>query len=84
MTHFTTPEFWQYFDLLPDDIKTLAKKKFNFLKDNPRHPSIHFKKAGKYWTARIGIHRRAISKERSAGLNWFSGGHHSASDHLLS
>ena len=36
------------------------------------------------WTARVGIHYRAIAKERAEGLNWFWIGHHSEYDKLLS
>ena len=84
MTHFTTPEFWQYFDCLPEDVRRLAEKNFALLKQNPRHSSLHLKKAGKFWTVRVGIHYRAVAKERSEGLNWFWIGHHSEYDRLIS
>lgn len=67
MTHFTTPEFWQHFERLPEEIQRLAKKDFELL--NPRHPSLRLKKAGQFWTVRVGIHYRAIAKERAEGLN---------------
>ena len=69
MRHFTTPEFWQHFNRLPAEIQLLAKKDFELLKENPRHPSLRLKKAGKFWTVRVGIHYRAIAKERTEGLN---------------
>ncbi|HEX3889478.1 MAG TPA: hypothetical protein VHX90_01390 [Verrucomicrobiae bacterium] len=84
MTHFTTPEFWQHFNRLPEEIQRLAKKDFELLKQNPRHPSLRLKKAGEFWTARVGIHYRAVAKERTEGLNWFWIGHHSEYDRLLS
>lgn len=84
MRHFTTPEFWRCFERLPDDIQRLAKREFELLKNNPRHPSLRLKKAGKFWTARIGIHYRALAKERAEGLIWFWIGHHSEYDKLLS
>ena len=77
MTHFTTPEFWGHFNQLPKAIQRLAKKDFELLKQNPRHPSLRLKKAGNFWTARVGIHYRAVAKERTEGLNWFWIGHHS-------
>jgi hypothetical protein len=83
MTHFTTPEFWGHFNLLPEDIQRLAKKDFELLKQNPRHPSLRLKKAGNFWTVRVGIHYRAVAKERTEGLNWFWIGHHSEYDRLL-
>ncbi len=83
MTHFTTPEFWQFFDGLPEETQRLAEKQFALLKQNPWHPSLHLKKAGKFWTARIGIHYRAVAKERAEGLIWFWIGPHADYDHLL-
>ena len=84
MRHFTTPEFWQHFNRLPAEIQLLAKKDFELLKENPKHPSLRPKKAGKFWTVRVGIHYRAMAKERTDGLNWFWIGHHSEYDRLLS
>ncbi len=83
MNHFTTPEFWKHFNALPKEIQRLAKKDFNLLKENPRHPSLRLKKAGNFWTARVGIHYRAVAKERVEGLKWFWIGHHSEYDQLL-
>jgi len=83
MRHFATPEFWQHYERLPEPIRRLADKDFELLKENPRHPSLRLKKACKFWTARIGIHYRAVAKERAEGLNWFWIGHHSEYDKLL-
>jgi len=83
MRHFTTPEFWRHYEQLPESVRQLADKDFKLLKENPRHPSLRLKKAGKFWTVRIGIHYRAVAKERAEGLNWFWIGHHSEYDKLL-
>jgi hypothetical protein len=83
MRHFATPEFWGLFDRLPADIQLLARKDFELLKQNPRHPSLRLKKVGLFWTARVGIHYRALAKERAEGLNWFWIGHHSEYDRLI-
>jgi hypothetical protein len=53
------------------------------LKQNSRHPSLRLKKAGAFWTVRVGIHYRAVAKERTEGLIWFWIGHHSEYDRLL-
>ena len=83
MRHFTTREFWGHFDSLPEEIQHLARKDFELLKKNPRHPSLRLKKAGAFWTARVGIHYRAVAKERAEGWNWFWIGHHAEYDRLL-
>jgi hypothetical protein len=84
MRHFTTPEFWEHLTRLPEDVQRLARRDFELLKQNPRHPSLRLKKAGVFWTVRIGLHYRALAKERAEGLNWFWIGHHAEYDHLLS
>lgn len=46
--HRTTPQFWGYFNDLPENTQKLARKSFDLLKQNPRHPSLHFKKVGQF------------------------------------
>ncbi|HUH83723.1 MAG TPA: hypothetical protein VLX85_03895 [Stellaceae bacterium] len=41
------------------------------LKENPRHPSLRFKKVGRYWSVRIGSRYRALAVEIDDGLLWF-------------
>jgi hypothetical protein len=38
------------------------------LKENPRHPSLHLKKVGRFWSARVGSRYRALAVEVDAGL----------------
>lgn len=45
------------------------------LKENPRHPSLHFKKVGRYRSVRIGLHYRALAAEVPDGLVWFGSEH---------
>ena len=33
---------------LPEDIKQIADSSYELLKNNPNHPSLHFKKVNKY------------------------------------
>ena len=49
MNHFTGPSFWNCYDKLPKSIREPANKKFNLLKENPEHPSLHLKKVDTYW-----------------------------------
>ena len=39
----------------PEDIRDLTDKNFGLLKDNPMHPSLHFKKGGRFRSARVGL-----------------------------
>jgi len=77
LTHFASPEFWAYYRSLPATVQKLADKNFKLLKDNPRHPSLHFKKIGKYRSVRVSIYYRALAIEVPEGLLWFWIGSHS-------
>ena len=41
------------------------------LLSNPSHPSLHFKKVGKYRAVRVGLHCRALAVEAGDDLLWF-------------
>jgi len=81
--HFASPGFWSSYELLPEAVQKIADKNFEILKTNPRHPSIRLKKAGNFWSARVGIQYRALAKERAEGLVWVWIGHHSEYDQWL-
>ena len=61
--HRTEPGFWSDFDRLPESAKRIANRNFDRLKEDPRYPSLRFKKAGRYWSVRIGGNYRALSVE---------------------
>ena len=83
MRHRASVKFWAYYDDLPDAIQELADEQFRVLKQNPRHLSLHFKKVGQFWSARVGIHYRALAVEREGALVWFWIGHHSEYDRII-
>lgn len=83
LNHFADPDFWFQYRQLPGDIRALADKSFALLKSNPRHSSVRLKKIGVLYSARIGLHYRALARERPDGLQWFWIGHHSTYDQLL-
>ncbi len=82
MNHYATPDFWACYRRLPAAIQDLADKNFELLRTNPGHPSLRFKKVGSFWSARVGLHYRALAKERAEGLVWFWIGHHNQYDLL--
>ena len=71
------------YDALPEDVRALADKNFQLLKSNPRHPSLHFKKIGQIWSARVGINHRAIATEVEDGFLWVWIGSHAEYDKLI-
>jgi hypothetical protein len=78
-----TPDFWYCYRQLPANIQELADRCYELLKQNPRYPSLHFKKVGSFWSVRIGLHYRAVAVEQDADLVWFWIGSHAEYDRLL-
>ena len=76
MNHHTTPRFWACYRDLPTEVQSLADKAFELAKENPKHPSIHLKKVGRFWSARVGLHHRAVAVEASDAFVWFWIGPH--------
>jgi len=83
LNHFTVPDFWEAYEKLPESTKKLADKNFELLKENPFHSSLHFKKTGKFWSARVGIKYRALAIEIEEGMLWFWIGDQSEYDNLI-
>lgn len=81
--HRTTPQFWKRFENLSENIQKLARKNFVLLKNDPRHPSLHFKKVGDYWSVRVGLYYRALAVEDGSGFIWVWIGSHAAYDQLV-
>ncbi|WP_425509656.1 hypothetical protein [Usitatibacter palustris] len=63
-------------------MRTVADKNFQLLKADPRHPSLHFKRLGKLWSARVGEHHRALGHDTADGVQWFWIGSHADYDQL--
>ena len=60
MKHFATPKFWKAYESLPKSVQQVADRNYELLKENPFHPSLHFKKVGSYWSVRVGLQYRAL------------------------
>ncbi len=84
MRHFASPRFWFHYRMLPKDIQDLADRAFQLLKENPRHSSLRLKKLdNNAWSARVGLHYRALAREWGGGLLWHWIGHHSEYDKMI-
>jgi hypothetical protein len=83
MKHFASPAFWDAYAKLPAAVRELADKNYALLKRDPKHPSLHFKKVGRYWSVRIGLRYRALATEVDDGLLWFWIGSHANYDALI-
>jgi hypothetical protein len=68
---------------LPVSVRDLADKNFALLKNDPKHPSLHFKKIGRFWSVRVGLYHRMPAAEDESSLVWFWIGSHADYDRLI-
>jgi hypothetical protein len=83
VTHHAAPDYWDLYRDLPAHIRTLADQAFALLKADPRHPSLHFKKADGFWSVRVGLHYRALGVDVRDGVLWFWIGTHANYDRMV-
>jgi hypothetical protein len=81
--HRANPRFWQCYHELPEDVRRLADESYRLLRRDPRHPSLHLKKSGRFWSVRIGLHYRALAVERENNVVWFWVGPHAVYNRLI-
>ena len=74
--HRTTDNFWKRYWNMPEDTRNVADKSFQLLKENPRHPSLQFKKVGSFWSARVGQAHRSLAIEDGNDYIWVWIGSH--------
>lgn len=83
MNHRATSRFWDCYHRLPVEIRALADRGYALLREDPRHPSLQFKKIGDLWSARVGLHYRTLAIEDGADLLWVWIGTHAEYDQLI-
>jgi len=81
--HRTTPRFRILLSSLPESVREIARKKFQLLRQNPSHPSLHFKKIGAVWSVRAGIHYRALAVEDGGDFVWIWIGSHDEYERMI-
>lgn len=84
MNHYASTRFWSLYDALPRDVREVADKNYELLRTNPRHPSLHFKRIGDYWSVSdAGIHHRALGSDVEDGIMWIWIGTHGEYDKII-
>ena len=83
MRHFASLAFWEAYQRLPGAVRELADKNFELLKQEPSHPSLRFKKVGRFWSVRVGLRYRALATQVDGGLLWFWIGSHADYDAMI-
>lgn len=81
--HRTTQRFWKCFDKLPEPVQRVATYNFQLLKKDPYHPSLHFKKVGKFWSVRTGPDYRALAVEDKEDFIWVWTGNHDEHERII-
>lgn len=81
--HRTTDRFWKCFNQLPRSIQNEAREQFDLLKVNPNHPSLHFKKVGKFWSVRISLFYRALATKDGDDYIWVWIGTHDKYERMI-
>ena len=64
-------------------VQKQADKNFELLKSNPKHPSLHFKQVGKYWSVRVNIDVRVLAVADGDDFVWFWIGNHAEYEKLV-
>ena len=77
------PRILETLSALPAEIRELADRCFALMNADARHPSVHLKRVGAQWSARIGLHYRAVGTDAPDGISWFWIGSHAAYDKLI-
>jgi len=62
---------------------TASRQAYELLRTDPRHPVLHFKKVGRFWSVRIGLHYHALAVEQEGDIVWFWIGSHADYDKLI-
>ena len=76
MEHILDEDFWESCTELPRTIQRRVPQKFQLLQQNPRHPSLRFKKVGDLWAIRVSRGYRALAREEDGNFIWFWIGTH--------
>lgn len=83
MAHRAAPAFWSLYERLDPETRKLAEKNFQLLQSDAHHPSLHFKRVGRFWSARVGLNHRAVSVRRDDDFVRFWIGTHAEYDRLI-
>jgi hypothetical protein len=86
VTSQLTDDFRECFAHLPADIQDKARKNYQLWKQNPQHPSLHFKHIHTkepIYSIRIGKGWRALGLLEKQTITWFWIGSHAEYDQLI-
>ena len=82
-----TRQFHVLFAELPEQVQRQANAAYQLFRENPSHPGLSFKQVsprGPVYSARVGLHYRALCIRKSDHYLWFWIGSHAEYDKMLS
>jgi len=81
-----TPRFWAAYREVPPDIREAARRVYRLFVENPRHPSLQFKKVhdrDPIYSVRVTLGYRALGLLDDDEIVWFWIGTHAGYDRIL-
>lgn len=75
----TTERFWRGFQRLPREIQEQARSAYRLFRQDPHHPSLRFRcvhQTEPVYSARVGLHYRAVGVVDGNTIIWFWIGSH--------
>lgn len=82
----TTQQFRDLLAALPESAQQQARAAYRLFKQDPTHPGLQFKRSNTkspIYSARIGLHYRALARREPDAYVWFWIGSHAEYDKLL-
>jgi hypothetical protein len=68
MANYASARFWTLYESLLHSVRERADKNYERFKASPDHPSLHFKRVGKFYSARVGREYRVLAIPVDDGL----------------
>ena len=86
MNSRTLPSYWKAYDRLTARERSRADEAFALFRENPAHPSLHFKLINRgegLWSVRASLDLRALGLREGDTVTWFWIGRHKDYDRIL-
>lgn len=86
MNSFLLPEFLALYRALPESVRQQARHAYRLFQQDPRHPGLRFRQVHPVrpiFSARVGLHYRAVGVVEGNDIFWFWIGSHAEYDRLL-
>lgn len=87
MNSHATKRFREALSRLPTDVQERAREAYRLWRDDPEHPSLHFKRihsAKPIYSVRVALGWRAVGVRRGDNMIWYWVGSHADYDKLVS